>query len=82
MECRRDLRAMSKAMGAASSDRPPVTAPHTFSDRRSHAETAVLSLPWTGIESGLHPSPYFGRSRVRETTESGIREDLATLLGA
>src|SRR5208337_2901582 len=35
-----------------------------------------------GSSRGCHPCPYFGRSRVLEMTESGIREGFATLLGA
>src|SRR5262249_31890416 len=35
-----------------------------------------------GSSPGCHPCPYFGRSRVREMTESGIKDDFATLLGA
>src|SRR4051794_31629097 len=35
-----------------------------------------------GSSRGCHPSPYFGRSRVLEMTESGISDDFATLLGA
>jgi hypothetical protein len=36
----------------------------------------------SGSSRGRHPCPYFGRSRDLEMTESGIRDDFATLLGA
>src|SRR5271157_1079051 len=59
--------------------RPPCRCNHVDSFPPRPRPSACLGR---GSSRGCHPCPYFGRSRVLEMTESGIREGFATLLGA
>ena len=59
--------------------RPPWGRDHVDSSSPRARPSACLGR---GSSRGCHPCPYVGRSRVLEMTESGIRDDFATLLGA
>ena len=58
---------------------PPCRCNHVDSSSPRPRPSACLGR---GSSRGCHPCPYFGRSRVLEMTESGIREGFTTLLGA
>jgi hypothetical protein len=58
---------------------PPWGRDHVDSSSPGARPSARLG---SGSSRGCHPCPYVGRSRALEMTESGIRDDFATLLGA